>query len=66
MTSNEHSSQKDNQSQNTELSSTNSRAKNQQPKTNSQNRSATHLCITIRWRGAPPPAALANDRRSRC
>lgn len=32
---------------------------NQQPEINDQNQKPPHLCITIRWRGSPPPAASA-------
>jgi hypothetical protein len=52
MTTNQTTSQQHSQDQNEE--------------TKSKDKSATHLCITIRWRGVPPPAAPAWGGWFRC
>lgn len=38
----------------------------QEPEINYKDNSQTHPCIPIRWRGAPPPAAHAEDAGSPC
>jgi len=47
-------------------SSSTQQVQNQDIKINYTDNSATHLCILIRWRVAPPPAALANGAWSPC
>lgn len=49
-----------------QTSSSTQQVQNQRQEINYQRQQPTHLCITIRWRGAPPAAADAEAGGQPC